>query len=103
MFVDVTEGNQSFTWAASQIISTTSDLNTFMTALFGGKLLPSDVLENMFTVPEVPTWNKDGKDVGRATLSMGMIRTTIKSVTFWGKIGARPGYCNGMFATRGLQ
>lgn len=101
--VDVTEGNQSFTWAAGQIISTTSDLNTFMTALFGGKLLPSDVLENMFTVPEVPTWNKDGKDVGRATLSMGMIRTTIKGITFWGKTGARPGYGNGMFATRDLQ
>ncbi|OXM83326.1 serine hydrolase domain-containing protein [Paenibacillus rigui] len=101
--VDVTEGSQSFTWAAGQIISTTSDLNTFMTALFTGKLVPRDVLENMFTVPEVPMWNQDGQDVGMATLSMGMMRTTMNGITFWGKTGARPGYGNGMFATRDLE
>ncbi|MDF2962449.1 MAG: peptidase [Paenibacillus sp.] len=101
--LDVTEGNQSFTWAAGQMISTTTDLNTFMTALFSGKLLPEEQLEYMFTVPDVPTWDEAGKDAGPAVLSMGMTRMVIKGYTFWGKTGARPGYGNGMFATRDLQ
>jgi len=100
---DVTEGSPSFTWAAGQIISTTSDLNTFMTALFSGQLLPSGMLELMFTVPEVRMWTADGSDAGMANLSMGLMRTTIQGITFWGKTGARPGYGNGMFATRDLQ
>ncbi|WP_028551222.1 serine hydrolase domain-containing protein [Paenibacillus sp. UNC451MF] len=101
--VDVTEGSQSFTWAAGEIISTTSDLDIFMTALFNGQVVPEAELEHMFTVPDAPVWNKDGKDTGQATLSMGLMRTDIKGVTFWGKTGARPGYANGMFATRDLQ
>ncbi|WP_028552460.1 hypothetical protein [Paenibacillus sp. UNC451MF] len=38
--VDVTEGSQSFTWAAGEIISRTNDLNVFMTALFSGNVVP---------------------------------------------------------------
>lgn len=101
--VDVTEGSRSFTWAAGQIVSTTSDLNTFMTALFSGQLLPADILELMFTVPEVRIWTADGSDAGMANLSMGLMKTTFQGITFWGKTGARPGYGNGMFATRDLQ
>ncbi|AFH65175.1 serine hydrolase domain-containing protein [Paenibacillus caseinilyticus] len=101
--VDVTEGSQSFTWAAGQIISTTSDLDTFMTALFRGQLVPEVQLQHMFTVPDVPAWSPDGKDAGRATMSMGMSRAVINGITFWGKTGARPGYANGMFATRDLE
>ncbi|UUZ90087.1 beta-lactamase family protein [Paenibacillus sp. P25] len=101
--VDVTEGDQSFTWAAGEIISTTNDLNTFMTALFSGEVVPKDELEHMFTVPDVPVWNKDGEDAGRATMSMGLMRTEFKGLTLWGKTGARPGYANGMFATRDLE
>ncbi|CAG7649332.1 D-aminopeptidase [Paenibacillus solanacearum] len=100
---DVTEGSQSFTWAAGQIISTTNDLNVFMTALFRGEVVPKNELEHMFTVPDVPVWSKDGADAGQATMSMGMMRTEINGMTFWGKTGARPGYANGMFATRDLQ
>lgn len=101
--VDVTEGSQSFTWAAGQIISTTSDLDTFMTSLFRGQLLPEDQLQHMFTVPNVTAWSADGKDAGPATMSMGMSRAVINGITFWGKTGARPGYANGMFATRDLE
>ncbi|MCZ8519211.1 MULTISPECIES: serine hydrolase domain-containing protein [Paenibacillus] len=100
---DVTEGSQSFTWAAGQIISTTSDLDSFMTALFGGHVVPAAQLEHMFTVPEVPLWSADGKDAGPATMSMGMSRAVIQGIAFWGKTGARPGYANGMFATRDLE
>lgn len=101
--VDVTEGSQSFTWAAGEIISTTNDLNIFMTALFSGSVVPKAELEHMFTIPDIPVWDKDGKDAGQATMSMGLMRTEIKGISFWGKTGARPGYASGMFATRDMQ
>ncbi|MFB7613424.1 serine hydrolase domain-containing protein [Kitasatospora sp. NPDC056181] len=45
--VDLTAFNPSVYWAAGGIVSTTSDLNRFYRALFGGELLPPEQLRAM--------------------------------------------------------
>jgi D-alanyl-D-alanine carboxypeptidase len=94
--IDITEGNQSAAWGAGEMISTTSDLDAFLSALFFGRLLPPDLLELMFTLPDVPM-----KDARPARYSMGLHAVmTASGLTLWGKTGRRHGYTSGMFATR---
>ncbi|WP_188826666.1 serine hydrolase domain-containing protein [Nocardia camponoti] len=47
--VDVTEHNPSWISAGGDMISTTADLHTFISALTSGKLLPAPLLSEMFT------------------------------------------------------
>nr|WP_231618637.1 serine hydrolase domain-containing protein [Nonomuraea sp. SBT364] len=47
--VDVTEHNPSWISSGGDMISTTRDLHTFITALLTGKLLPDDLLAEMCT------------------------------------------------------
>lgn len=96
--VDVTEASQSIPWAAGEMISTTADLDRFLVALFQGRLLPRPQLEELFTVPDLPS-----TDGGRATYSAGLTRIEINGHTLWGKSGDRHGYNNGMGATRDLR
>ncbi|MFI6814236.1 serine hydrolase domain-containing protein [Nonomuraea sp. NPDC050328] len=46
--VDVTRMNPSWISAAGDMISTTKDLHTFIAALTGGKLLPAELLAEMY-------------------------------------------------------
>ncbi|MBO1417452.1 beta-lactamase family protein [Streptomyces sp. FH025] len=53
--VDYTDMDSSMAWAAGAIVSTNTDLNTFFTALLGGRLLPPAQLAQMrATVPAEP-------------------------------------------------
>ena len=102
-FVDVTEWNVSDRFASGDMISTTRDLQRFTTALFAGQVVPKPQLENMFTVPAVPVYdgNDDPCDDQPATRSMGLKRDVLPDGTeVWGKTGARPGYVNGVGATK---
>ncbi|MGV9326820.1 serine hydrolase domain-containing protein [Streptosporangium sandarakinum] len=47
--VDVTRHNPSWISSGGDMISTTRDLQTFITALVGGRLLPAELLAEMFT------------------------------------------------------
>ncbi|WP_280428384.1 serine hydrolase domain-containing protein [Nocardia brasiliensis] len=47
--VDVTRQNPSWISSGGDMISTTRDLHTFIDALVGGKLLPAELLAQMFT------------------------------------------------------
>ncbi|WP_280403708.1 serine hydrolase domain-containing protein [Nocardia brasiliensis] len=47
--VDVTRQNPSWISSGGDMISTTRDLHTFIAALVGGKLLPAELLAQMFT------------------------------------------------------
>ncbi|WP_164007781.1 serine hydrolase domain-containing protein [Pyxidicoccus trucidator] len=96
--VDVTDASQSVPWAAGEMVSTTADLDRFLVALFKGRLLPRAQLEEMFTVPDVPS-----VDGGRASYSAGLARFEVNGITLWGKSGDRHGYNNGMGATRDLR
>lgn len=97
---DVTEWNSSDRWAAGDIISTTADLERFTVALFGGRLVPAEQLEEMFTVPGV----KDFVSGRSATLTAGMARITLPDGTVaWGKTGGRHGYNTAIGGTRDLS
>ncbi|CAM3928820.1 serine hydrolase [Kibdelosporangium persicum] len=96
--VDVTEMNQSIPWAAGGMISTAEDLDTFITALFRGRLLGPAMMDRLFAVPDVDTVNNGGP----AMYSQGLQTITLNGVTMWGKTGSRYGYSSGVFATRDL-
>ncbi|MFL6078261.1 MAG: serine hydrolase domain-containing protein [Mycobacteriales bacterium] len=97
--VDVTEWNQSESWAAGDLISTAADLDRFLTALFRGALLPPRELALMFTVP--PVRDLSGRP---AAYGMGLSRLALPNgLVIWGKDGARWGYTAAVAATRDLR
>jgi D-alanyl-D-alanine carboxypeptidase len=96
---DVTLANPSLQWSAASMISTADDLDRFLVALFSGRLLPPAQLAEMFTVPAVTDLS-----TGRpAVHSAGLTRIELGDQILWGKSGDRPGYNNGMGATRDLS
>jgi D-alanyl-D-alanine carboxypeptidase len=97
--VDVTEMNQSIPGAAGAIISTSADLDTFITGLFRGRLLETKMMTRLFTIPKVQMF--DGS--GPAYYSQGLMAITVNGLTVWGKTGSRYGYSSGIFATRKLE
>ncbi|MFC9112280.1 serine hydrolase domain-containing protein [Streptomyces sp. NPDC057092] len=90
---DVTEWNMSDRFAAGDMISTTADLERLVFGLFGGKVVPRPLLDQMLTVPRV-----DG-----ATYGMALERYVIGGREIWGKTGSRPGYHTVLAATRDLS
>ena len=103
--VDVTE-QSPYPWAEGGMISSARDLSTLIKALFTGRLVPRAELDAMFTVPDVPYLGTNQCQLGnpgRACFGMGLMSSTLDGVTVWGKTGSRPGYTDGVFATRDLQ
>ncbi|WP_371498878.1 beta-lactamase family protein [Kitasatospora sp. NBC_00374] len=105
---DVTE-QSPWPWAEGGLISSAPDLDRFFTALFKGRLLPRAQQQRLFTVPDVPNHENshcsttpDGNG-GRACMSEGLEHVQINGVDLWGKTGSRPGYTNGVFATKDLS
>ncbi|WP_345056894.1 serine hydrolase domain-containing protein [Streptomyces rameus] len=94
---DATVFNQSEAWGEGEMISTSRDLERFMTALFSGNLLPRATLDKMFTLPSADVHMLDGSP---ATYSMGLQTVTLNGKTLWGKTGERYGYNSGMFSTQ---
>lgn len=91
--VDITEQNPSLYGAQGGMISTASDLNIFLTALLGGRLLPRAELTDMLTVPSVAT--------GSVRYGMGLLRYTLPDGTvLWGHTGETPGYVSAVFGTQ---
>jgi D-alanyl-D-alanine carboxypeptidase len=67
--VDVTRINSTGAWAAGEVISTTSDLDRFITALLGGDLLPPDLLAQMRDT--LPPAGGSGYGLGLVALDFG--------------------------------
>jgi D-alanyl-D-alanine carboxypeptidase len=81
-------------WAAGQMISTPSDLNRFLTALLGGRLLPRAQLKEMRTTipaPELGTGSRYGLGLLSSPLSCGGLA--------WGHGGDIDGYATSNAAT----
>ncbi|MDW4904414.1 serine hydrolase domain-containing protein [Streptomyces sp. ADMS] len=92
---DVTVWGTTDSWAAGAMISTTADLERFLTALFRGRVVPQPQLKEMFTVPA---------DVPGATMSAGLQRyVTDGGTELWLKSGGRWGYNSVIAATRDLS
>ncbi len=91
--VDISQQSPSLYGAQGDMISTASDLNVFMTALLGGRLLPQAELTDMLTVPSVAT--------GSIRYGMGLLSYTLPDGTvLWGHTGETPGYVSAVFSTR---
>jgi D-alanyl-D-alanine carboxypeptidase len=104
---DVSE-QSPFPWAEGGLISNSTDLTRFVSAIFRGRLVPASELDEMFTVPKVKYLGTDncviGPEAGQACYSAGLMKTTMPNgLTGWGKTGSRPGYTSGLFATRDLS
>jgi D-alanyl-D-alanine carboxypeptidase len=103
--VDVTE-QSPYPWAEGGILSSAGDLTKLLTALLDGRLLPPAEQRDLTTVPQVPYLGSDQCQLGspgRACFGMGLMEATVDGVTLWGKTGSRPGYTDGVFATRDLK
>ncbi|MFE2105963.1 serine hydrolase domain-containing protein [Kitasatospora sp. NPDC059463] len=77
--VDITEMEPSEMDAAGAGISTTADLDTFLRALLGGRLLPAPLLTEMLTVAPASGIGQYGLGIGRLTTPCGEV---------WGNNGA---------------
>ncbi|GLZ29998.1 serine hydrolase [Lentzea sp. NBRC 105346] len=87
--VDVTRMNPSVAWAAGEMISTTGDLDTYVTALAKGKLLKKAQLDEMTKTTAV------SPDYG---LGLGITKLPC-GVTVWGHGGGIFGYLTEMMTT----
>ncbi|MGW2642923.1 serine hydrolase domain-containing protein [Streptomyces sp. NPDC001348] len=102
---DVTE-QSPYPWAEGGMVSTAADLDRFITALFRGRLLPPAQQKLVFEVPNVQSSAANTNCVGpTACYSVGgLLRYPLPNGEYvWGKTGSRPGWDNGVFATRGLE
>ncbi|WP_217809759.1 serine hydrolase domain-containing protein [Micromonospora sp. NBS 11-29] len=91
--VDATVWSQTFTPASGNLISSLSDLDTFMTALFAGQVVPEPWLTEMFTRPVFA-------DGSTGEYGAGLKALTVGGQTLWIKTGSRFGYLAGVAATR---
>ncbi|WP_027943603.1 serine hydrolase domain-containing protein [Amycolatopsis taiwanensis] len=102
---NVTE-QSPYPWAEGGMISTAADLDRFLTALFQGRLLPPAQQKLVFEVPNVSNGADNTNCVGAdACYSVGgLMRYALPNGEYaWGKTGSRPGWDNGVFATRDLR
>ncbi|MFI6815399.1 serine hydrolase domain-containing protein [Nonomuraea sp. NPDC050328] len=81
--VDATRMNPSLDWAAGEMISTTADLDRFMGALLGGKLISAESLRAMRTTVET------GAGFG---YGLGLQAYALPCGTVWGHSGELIGY-----------
>jgi D-alanyl-D-alanine carboxypeptidase len=80
--VDVTEQNPSLLFAAGSMLSTTRDLQVFMSALQSGRLIPADLLTEMRT-PEPKS--------GPLNYGLGLFKQDVGSQTLYHHNGSAPG------------
>ncbi|MEV4742815.1 serine hydrolase domain-containing protein [Streptomyces sp. NPDC049555] len=91
---DVTALSPTAAGAAGEMISTTGDLDAFLRALLGGRLLPRRQLAEMLTTVDTHT-----EGAGRYGLGIGERRLSC-GVTLWGHDGAVPGWLSAVGITR---
>ncbi|TQE38802.1 class A beta-lactamase-related serine hydrolase [Streptomyces ipomoeae] len=92
---DVTELNPSWAWAAGEMVTNSSDLNRFYTALLSGRLLRPAQLQQMTT-----TVSTEG-NLPRQRYGLGLIEyETTCGVKVWGHSGGIHGSSTQAFGTK---
>ncbi|MBH5333634.1 beta-lactamase family protein [Streptomyces pactum] len=92
--VDSTEQTLSWAQAAGAMISDEKDLNTFMSALLGGRLLPPHLMDAMLTMSPTDT-------TGTRFYGLGLRRYDLSCGTsVYGHTGTVQGYYTYAFTTR---
>ncbi|MEU2129932.1 serine hydrolase domain-containing protein [Streptomyces sp. NPDC018352] len=98
---DVTVWGATDARAAGDLISTTTDLERFTRALFGGRVVRGPLLQEMFTLPDASVREYGtGKP---AAYSAGLSVMRLGGREVWGKTGGRWGYNTVVAATRDLS
>jgi len=87
--VDITESEPSAGWSAGALIGPPSDLNRFLTGLFGGKLLKPAQLAEMQKTVDAPEFDTVGGS--RYGLGIATFKLSCGGVS-WGHGGIAPGY-----------
>ena len=90
--VDATDQTVSWAQSAGAIISSTQDLNTFLSALLGGRLMSAAQLAQMVRMLPVNSTQAYGLGLRRRDLSCG--------ISVYGHTGAVQGYYSYAFATK---
>ncbi|MCX0246325.1 serine hydrolase domain-containing protein [Streptomyces drozdowiczii] len=98
---DVSVWSPTDGWAAGDVISTTADLERFLTALFRGEVVRGPLLEEMFTLPDPSV--RDFVTGKAPAYSAGLSSWELGGRRVWGKTGGRWGYNTGFGATRDLS
>lgn len=88
---DVTQSVGGGAWAAGAIVSTVDDLARFYGALFGGKVLRTDLLGEMQRTIEADAETRAG---------LGIFRTRVACGYAWGHSGGLPGYLTQVLASK---
>ncbi len=86
--IDVTELDPSLGWAAGQLVSTPSELNTFFAALLGGELIGPEMLAEMKQTVPAP----DGNVYVEVNAGLGLDRISLSCGDVWGHGGNIQGY-----------
>ncbi|TDD96109.1 class A beta-lactamase-related serine hydrolase [Actinomadura rubrisoli] len=95
---DVTEFNPTVAWGAGQVISTTGDVNRFLSLLLRGKVLPPRQQREMFAT--VPVQGEDGHGGPDDRYGLGIRRFKLKEGCWvWGHGGMIPGSASRTAAT----
>ncbi|WP_344320441.1 serine hydrolase domain-containing protein [Streptomyces macrosporus] len=93
-WVDVTDVNPSWAWAAGEMISTVDDLNRFLRALLDGRLLSEESMAEMLTT--VPTGQEEIERYG-----LGIMKDELPCGTeVWGHNGSVHGSLSFVLSTR---
>ncbi|WP_039795235.1 serine hydrolase domain-containing protein [Amycolatopsis alba] len=90
--VDVTRQSTTWAWAAGEIVSTTKDLDRFITALTGGKLLSPELYAEMRRMREAGSANR------QYGLGLAQYRLAPDCVVV-GHVGEIPGYKTYLLST----
>lgn len=98
---DVSVWSATDGWAARDIISTTADLEHFLTALFRGRVGRGPLLGEMFTLPDASVRDFESGDA--PAYSAGLSTWQLGGRQVSGKTGGRWGYNSGIGAPRDLS
>jgi D-alanyl-D-alanine carboxypeptidase len=86
---ELTAISPSILWAAGGLVSTPTDVATFLRALQSGRLLPAALLHRMLT----PQVTLPGPPAHRQQVGLGVVLSTLPcGVATWGHGGDLPGY-----------
>lgn len=85
---------EPWAWAEGGVISNAPDMERFIKALLGGRLLPAAQQRQLFTMPKLSQTSKEPYSQG------GLAYYKLSDGTeVWGKTGSMAQYSNGVFAT----
>ncbi|CAM5320825.1 serine hydrolase domain-containing protein [Streptomyces narbonensis] len=91
----------AWSWAEGGLTSTAADLDRFLRALMGGRLLPPAQQRHLFEIPAVPgaAGNTSCPKDTACFSAGGLMGIDLDGTRVWGKTGSSGGWTSGVFAT----